>query len=60
VTASRVREVFARLLRVPAPTTERIAEEVTRVLRRKEAAQIYWWHKAAGSLPPRRPRFDTS
>jgi hypothetical protein len=52
--------VFTRLLRDPAPSPERIATEVTRVLRRKEAARIYKWHKAAGSFPPRRPRPDTS
>ena len=46
MTASRVREVFTRLLRSPAPSPERIAEEVTRVLRRKETARIYKWNKA--------------
>jgi len=35
ITVSQVREVFTRLLRHPAPSPERIAVEVTRVLRRK-------------------------
>jgi hypothetical protein len=60
VTVSQVREIFARLLRVPAPSPERIAAVVTRVSWRKEAARIYKWHKATGTLPPRRPRPDTS
>lgn len=60
VTASQVREVFTRLLRVPAPSPERIAAEVTRVLGRKEAARIDKWHKTTGRFPPRRPAPDTS
>jgi hypothetical protein len=60
VTMSQVREAFTRPLRVPAPSPERIAAEVTRVLRRKEAARIDKWHKATGAFPPRRPRPDTS
>ena len=44
----------------PAPGPERIAAEVSRVLRRKEAARIYHWHKATGGFPPRRPPPDTS
>ena len=60
MTVSQVREVFARLLRVPAPGPERIAAEVSRVLWRKEAARIYHWHKATGGFPPRRPPPDTS
>jgi hypothetical protein len=60
VTVSQVRAVFSRLLRVPAAGAERIAEEVTRALRRKEAARIYHWRKAAAAFPPRRPRPDTS
>lgn len=57
---SQVREVFTRLLRVPAPSPERIAAEVTRVLWRKETARIYKWHKATGGFPPRRPPPNTS
>jgi hypothetical protein len=57
---SQVREVFTRLLRVPAPSPERIAAEITRVLWRKEAARIDKWHKATGGFPPRRPRLDSS
>ncbi len=60
MTVSQVREIFSRLLRVPPPSPERIAEQVTRVLWRKEAARIYKWHKAEGTFPPRRPRLDTS
>jgi hypothetical protein len=60
VTVPQVREVFTRLLRSPAPNPERIAEVVTRVLWRKEAARVYKWHKATGDFPPRRPRPDTS
>ena len=60
MTVSQVREVFTRLLRSPAPSPERIAEIVSRVLWRKEAARIYKWHKATGGFPPRRLRPDTS
>jgi len=55
-----MREIVTRLLRVPAPSPERIADQVTRVLWRKEAARIYKWHKATGAFPPRRSRTDTS
>jgi hypothetical protein len=60
VTVSQVREIFTRLLRSPAPSPERIAAEVTRVLRRKESARIYKWLKAVGRFPPRRTPPDTS
>jgi len=60
VTVSQVREIFPRLLRSPAPSPERIAEVVSRVLWRKEAARISKWHKATGEFPPCRPRPDTS
>ena len=60
VTVSQVREIFTRLLRLPAPSPERIAAVVTRVLWRKEAARIYKWYKATGTFPPRRSRSDTS
>ncbi len=60
MTVSQVREIFTRLLRVPAPGVERIAAGVTRVLWRKEAARIDEWHKATGGFPPRRPPPDTS
>jgi SRSO17 transposase len=59
-TVSQVRELFTRLLRSPAPSPERIAEEITRVLRREEEARIYHWHAATDSFPPRRPSPDTS
>jgi hypothetical protein len=60
VTVSQVRELFTRQLRVPAPSPERIAEEVTRVLRREEEARIYHRHAATEAFPPRRPSPDTS
>ena len=60
MTVSQVREIFSRLLQSPAPSPERIAEIVTRVLWRKEAARIYKWHKKTGRFPPRRPTSDTS
>src|SRR3954463_13880000 len=60
VSVSQVREIFTRLLRSPAPSPERIAEIVSRVLWRKEAGRIYKWQKATGKRPPRRSRPDTS
>ena len=60
MTVSQVREIFTRLLRSPAPSPERVAEVVTRVSWREEAARICEWHKATGEFPPRRPRPDTS
>jgi hypothetical protein len=60
MTVPQVREVSSRLLRVPAPGPERVAGEVTRVLRREEGARICHRHKASGAFPPRRPRPDTS
>ena len=41
MTVSQMREIFTRLLRVPARSLEWIAAIVTRVLLRKEAARIY-------------------
>src|SRR6202041_1214896 len=38
VTVSQMREIFTRLLRFPPPSPQQIAEQVTRVLWRKEAA----------------------
>ncbi len=49
-----MREVFARLLQANPPGAGRIAEEVSRVLRRNEEARIYHWHAATGKFPPRR------
>ena len=60
VTVSQMREIVTRLLRFPPPRPEQIAEQVTRVLWRKEAARIYKWHKATGEFPPRRTAPDTS
>lgn len=59
MTVPQIREVFSRLLRNPAPSAIVIAEEVTRVLQRNEAARIYHWHTVTGSFPPRRPAPDT-
>ena len=46
-----MREVFARLLQAEPPSAQRIAEEVSRVLRRTEEARIYHWHAATGKVP---------
>ncbi len=53
-----MREVFARLLQRDPPSPRRIAEEVSRVLRRSEEARIYHWHAATGTFPPRRREPD--
>jgi hypothetical protein len=54
-----MREIFSRLLRSPAPSAAKIAEEVTRVLQRNEEARIYHWYSTTGTFPPRRPTPDT-
>jgi hypothetical protein len=54
----QLREVFARLLQPEPPSPQRIAEEVSRVLRRNEEARIYHWYKATGKFPPRRVQPD--
>ena len=51
MTVSQVREIFTRLLHVPPPSPERIAEEVTRVLWRKEAVRILQVAQGHGGLP---------
>ncbi len=53
-----MREVFARLLQPQPPGPKRIAEEVSRVLRRNEEARIYHWYKQTGKLPPPRSQPD--
>jgi hypothetical protein len=53
-----MREVFARLLQADPPSPERIAKEVSRVLRRTEEARIYHWHKTTKKFPPRRGAAD--
>ena len=58
MTVPQLREVFARLLQAERPRPERIAEAVSRVLRRNEEARIYHWFKATGTFPPRRGRPD--
>ena len=50
----QLREVFARLLQPDPPSPERIAEEVSRVLRRTEEARIYHWYANVEKFPPRR------
>ncbi len=54
LTVPQMREIFARLLQAEQPNPERIAEEVSRVLRRNEEARIYHWHATTGKFPPRR------
>jgi hypothetical protein len=54
LTVAQAREVFTRLLRDPPPRPGQIAEEINRVLRRKEEARIYHWHRRTGEFPPRR------
>jgi len=49
-----MREVFARLLQPNPPSPRQIAEAVSRVLRRNEAARIYHWYANTGKFPPRR------
>jgi hypothetical protein len=58
LTVPQMREVFARLLQPEPPSARRIAEEVSRVLRRNEEARIYHWHKATGKFPPKRGKPD--
>jgi hypothetical protein len=60
MTGSQARQIFTRLLRHPPPSPERIAEEITRVLRRNEESRIYHWHKRTGKYPPRRSQTDSS
>ena len=56
VTVPQTRQILSRLLRDPPPPPEEIARVVTRVLRRNEESRIYYWHKATGKFPPRRPQ----
>jgi SRSO17 transposase len=58
LTVPQLREVFARLLQRDPPSPRRIAEEVSRVLRRNEEARIYHWYHATGKFPPRRGQPD--
>jgi len=53
-----VRSILTELLRgVPIA---RVAEKVSRVLRRTEEARIYHWYHATGRFPPPRPRPPTA
>jgi len=58
LTVPQLHEVFARLLQPNPPSARRIAEEVSRVLRRNEEARIYHWYAATGRFPPRRESLD--
>lgn len=58
LTVPQMREVFARLLQPQPASAVRIAEEVSRVLRRNEEARIYHWYAATGKFPPRRGQPD--
>ena len=58
MTVPQMREVFVRLLQSEPPSPQKIAEEVSRVLRRNEEARIYHWYKATGAFPPRRGQPD--
>jgi hypothetical protein len=58
LTVPQLREVFARLLQPDPPSPQRIAAEVSRVLRRTEESRIYHWYKATGKFPPPRGRPD--
>ena len=58
MTVPQMREVFARLLRPDPPSAARIAQEVSRVLRRNEEARIYHWYAKTGQFPPRRGQPD--
>ena len=40
------------------PSVHRIAEKVSRVLRRNEETRIYHWYAATGEFPPRRGQPD--
>ena len=60
VTLPQTRQIMSLLLRMPPPTSEVIAETVSRVLRRNEESRIYHWYAATNEFPPRRIRPDTS
>jgi hypothetical protein len=55
VTVPQVRAIFTALLREPTPSPARIADVVSRVLRRNEETRLYHWYRATGGFPPRRP-----
>jgi len=54
LSASLLRQVFARVLRRPRPTARQIADEINRVLRRTEEARIYHWVARHNRYPPPR------
>ena len=58
MTVPQMHEVFAHLLRPEPPGADRIAEEVSRVLRRNEEARIYHGYAAERQFPPRRGEPD--
>ena len=49
-----VRQIMTSLLR--GESVERVAEQMSQVLRRTEEARIYHWHRATGGFPPPRPK----
>ena len=51
---SLLRQVFTRLLQMPAPSVGQIAAEISRALRRNEESRIYWWWKKTKGYPPHR------
>ena len=54
MTVSLLRRVFSRLLQTPAPSVERIAQEISRELRRNEESRIYSWWGRVKEYPPLR------
>jgi hypothetical protein len=54
ISTPQTRGLFTWLLRTPSPRPKQIADEINRVLRRKEEARIYHWHQRTGEFPPRR------
>jgi hypothetical protein len=54
MTVSQVRAIFTALLDRQRAAPARIAEEISRVLRRNEEARICHWHSRTKDFPPRR------
>ncbi|MGH7169317.1 MAG: hypothetical protein ACRELG_03460 [Gemmataceae bacterium] len=59
MSSCQVRQIFARLLRIPQVRVEQIAREINGVLRRNEEARIYHYLAHTGNYPPPRPLGDT-
>ena len=58
LTVPQLREILARLLQPQPPSAWRIAEEISRVLRRNEEMRIYHWYARTKKFPPRRGEPD--